>query len=386
MRLQLILPRVDPQRVVRPMSCPHCGGTYLRLHQVVSKPLRDTVYPQVKAYRYQCLRCQRTWRIYPQGVSGSCSSQRVRGLAILLYLLGLSYGATSLALEALGVYLCKTSVYEAVQAAAERVPGMRHGGVFGGIRTPALGADVTTVRCGGKWLPLGLSVDDTTGLVLTVDGLPGEDTESLRAWLTPIVESVGAQLLVSDDADAFKPVADGLDRLHQVCKRHVLDNTDALIESLRPGVAQDLDGSLALIGLSGPEAVADLQQLDTLIHSRQPEDVTELEHLFYRYAQAGAPRPGEHASLAYRIRLLFLDRWNLWPRLTRYRTWRGPEGQTINGTNNCAERAIGWGIKERYRTMRGYKRTQSAVNVSRLLAWSGNYLDRGGADLTLLIA
>jgi transposase-like protein len=173
MRLQLILPRVDPQRVIRPMSCPHCGGRYLRLHQVVSKPLRDTVYPQVKAYRYQCLRCQRTWRIYPQGVSGSCSSQRVRGLAILLYLLGLSYGATSLALEALGVYLCKTSVYEAVQAAAERVPGMRQGGVFGGIRTPALGADVTTVRCGGKWLPLGLSVDDTTGLVLTVDGLAG---------------------------------------------------------------------------------------------------------------------------------------------------------------------------------------------------------------------
>jgi hypothetical protein len=30
--------------------------------------------------------------------------------------------------------------------------------------------------------------------------------------------------------------------------------------------------------------------------------------------------------------------------------------------------------------MRGYKRTQSAVNVSRLLAWCGNHLDRGGAD------
>ena len=386
MRLQLILPRVDPLMVTPPMSCSHCGSTYLRLRQVVSKQLRDTVYPQVKAYRYQCLRCQRTWRVYPQGVSGSCTSQRVTGLAILLYLLGLSYGATSLALEALGVYMGKTSVYDAVQAAAERVPGMRQGGVFAGIRTPALGGDVTTVRCGGKWLALGLSVDDTTGLVLTVDGLPGEDSETLRAWLTPIAESVGAQVLISDDADAFKQVADGLDLLHQVCKRHVLDNTEALIEGLTPSVAQDLDGSLALIGLSGPEAVADLQRLHSLIHTRRPEHVTELEHLFYRYAQADAPHQGEHASLAYRMRLLFLDRWNLWPRLTCYRTWRGPEGQIINGTNNCAERGIGWGIKERYRTMRSYKRTQSAVNVSRLLAWSGNYLDRGGADLALLIA
>ena len=77
---------------------------------------------------------------------------------------------------------------------------------------------------------------------------------------------------------------------------------------------------------------------------------------------------GEQASLAYRLRMLFLDRWNLWPRLTHYRTWRGPAGETIDGTNNASERAIGWRIKERYRTMRGYKRPKSAVNVSRLLA------------------
>ena len=107
--------------------------------------------------------------------------------------------------------------------------------------------------------------------------------------------------------------------------------------------------------------------------------------MFYHYSQADAPRPAEHASLADRLRLLFLDRWNLWPRLTLHRTWRGPEGQTINGTNHCAERSIGWGIKERYRPMRGYKRPQSAVNVSRLLTWCGNYLGRGGADLATLI-
>jgi len=54
-------------------------------------------------------------------------------------LLGLSYGAVSLALEALGVYLCKSRVYDAVQEAAERVPGLRREQVFQGVRTPALG-------------------------------------------------------------------------------------------------------------------------------------------------------------------------------------------------------------------------------------------------------
>jgi len=57
--------------------------------------------------------------------------------------------------------------------------------------------------------------------------------------------------------------------------------------------------------------------------------------------------------LAYRLRLLFLDRWNLWHRLTRYRKWKEPQGETLDGTNNACERAIGWWIKERYRTMRG---------------------------------
>lgn len=45
-------------------------------------------------------------------------------------------------------------------------------------------------------------------------------------------------------------------------------------------------------------------------------------------------------------------------------------------------RAIGWWIKERYRTMRGYKVPENAVRVSRLLAWCGNFLTaEEGADL-----
>jgi hypothetical protein len=86
------------------------------------------------------------------------------------------------------------------------------------------------------------------------------------------------------------------------------------------------------------------------------------------------------------LHLLFLDRWNVWPLLTCYRIWRGPHGETIDGTNNACERGIDWWIKERYRTMRGYKRVKSAVNVSRLLAFCGNFLGRGGLALAQIAA
>lgn len=387
MRLQLILPRVEPTKISAPSECglEGCQGRYFKFQQEVDKALRDTVYPAVKAQRYKCLRCGRTFRVYPQGVSRAQSSQRLHGIAVMLYMLGLSYGAVSLALEGLGVYLCKSRVYEVVQAAAARVPGLKREKVFASIRTPAVGGDITSVRCNGRWLPLGLAVDDTNGLVLSIDELSGEDAESLKAWLDPIVTAVGARLLVTDDADSFKLVADEQGLAQQVCKSHVKRNTQALIENLTPLAAQDVDGSLSRISVTPEQAMADLEWLAELIKSRLPEDEKVLRMLHLRYLDAPPPTKGQRASVAYRLRMLFLDRWTLWPRLTRYRSWRGPHGETVDGTNNGCERAIGWWVKERYRTMRGYKRVQSAVNISRLLAWAGNHLEKGGADLATLL-
>lgn len=387
MRLQMILPRVGSKPLTSPSSCPYpkCSGTHFHLHQEVTKPLRDTIYDQVIACRYLCLRCKRTFRHYPPGVSSAQTSQRVKGLAVMLYLLGLSYGAVSLVLEALGVYLCKSQVYVAVQAAAERVPGLKRQKVFEAVRTPALGGDLTSVKCNGRWLTLGLTVDDLSGLVLSVDQVTGEDAQSLQDWIAPVAESVGATLLISDDADSFKSIAEELGLDHQVCKSHVQRNTEELIASLQSALVSGADSSLAALGVTPQQAQADLERLKTLIHTRQPDGQTELEALYGHYQGATPPKKGHQASLAYRLYLLFLDRCNLWPQLTLYRTWRGPDGQTIDGTNNACERGIGWWIKERYRTMRGYKRPQSALNVSRLLAFCGNYLGRGGVNLAHLV-
>jgi hypothetical protein len=286
------------------------------------------------------------------------------------------------------VPLSKTEVYNTVQAAARRIPGMKREQVFGGVKTKAVGGDLTSVKCAGQWLHLGLSVDAICGLVLTIDELKAEDAKALKEWLEPIATSVGAEVLVSDDADGFKTVADELGLVHQVCKSHVKRNTEELIEELRPQLAKDADGSLLACGVTPAQAEADLLRLGELIVSRQPKEASELERMHRRYLQAAPPCKGGRASLAYRLRLLFLDRWNLWSRLTRYRKWNASheEQEHFDGTNNACERAIGWWIKERYRTMRGYKVPANALRVSRLLAWCGNFLTTGGANLASLIA
>jgi transposase-like protein len=388
MRLKLILPVVNPDQYEEPVQCadPKCSGKRFLPWQEVKKNVRDSEYEEVIARRYKCLRCGRTFRVYPQGVLAGQVSQRVKGMGVMLYLLGLSYGATVLMLEALGVYLSKSSVYRTVQATAEAVPGMKRTELLKGYRTRALGADLTSVKCKGQWLPIGVIVDPINGLVLSIDHLEGEDAQTLKEWIEPIADQVGAHTLVTDDADAFKQAADesGLDQ--QVCKSHVVRNTEALLATLRVAIENRQDSSLAQLQIEPTQALADLQHLGELIHSRQPAQQAEMQALYERYAAATPPRKGRTASIAYRMRNLFLDRWNLWPRLTFYRTWKDTQGHLIlDGTNNADERAIGWWVKERYRTMRGYKRQQSVLNLSRLIAYSGNHLTQG-LNLAALVA
>ena len=324
-------------------------------------------------------------RVYPKGVGKQQISHRVLGIAIMLYVLGLSYGAVEIVMEALGIFMGKTSVYRAVQAAAEKVPGMKQKKLLDEHKTKAVGADLTSVRCNGEWLTLGISVDAVNGITLSIDNLSGEDAEQLKQWLEPILNTVDADVLVTDDADAFKNVADEIGLSQQVCKSHVVRNTEKLVEDLSAIIQKGNDPSLQAIGITAQQALEDLSTLNDLIHSRKPDDQSQLELLYDRYAQARKPRKGRF-TVAYRMRNLFLDRWNLWPRLSFYRTWQDDDGNLIlDGTNNDCERTIGWAIKERYRTMRGYKRVQSVLNVSRLIASTVDQKSRG-LNLANLIA
>ncbi|MCZ7554171.1 MAG: hypothetical protein M5U05_16595 [Anaerolineales bacterium] len=151
--------------------------------QEVSKKIVDAQHPEVTAWRYECVKCGYVFRVYPKVVSEKQISKRVNGMAVMLYILGLSYGAVEIVLNSLGMGIGKTSVYRAVQAVVKQVPGMQREKLLGGYKTKAVGADVTSVRCNGKWVTVGIAVDAINGMVLSIDELAGEDAEQLKAWL-----------------------------------------------------------------------------------------------------------------------------------------------------------------------------------------------------------
>ena len=125
MRISVRLPKLDPGHYDLPERCPRgCGGQHAKRHVVQGerKAIRDTRDEAVVAHRYRCLKCGRTYRVYPKGVGRDQQSDRLKAMSVLLYVLGLSYGAVEDFLESLGTVICKTTVYGNVQAAGSSTP------------------------------------------------------------------------------------------------------------------------------------------------------------------------------------------------------------------------------------------------------------------------
>ena len=120
MRIRVRLPEVGTEVKRFPQECPYCGSKLLKLHQRCTKQIRDTMVSSVNVLRVRCLRCERTFRAYPDAVTFSQHSQRLKAIAVLMYVLGLSYGAVEDVLSALGVRLSKSTVFRDVQL--RRIP------------------------------------------------------------------------------------------------------------------------------------------------------------------------------------------------------------------------------------------------------------------------
>lgn len=381
MHLQVSLPKLQPNEYRLPTECPwrarhnrkqKCGGTRFKAHQRhCRKPIRDTRHRQVVAQRYVCLKCHRTFRVYPAGVSHAHHSDTLKGLSILLYVLGLSYQGVSDLLDSLEFFLSKTTVFNNVQAAGERAIRLRRQWVAqqtGQIQV--LGIDCTHLRCAGRERIVAVATAILTGQPLTFDLVEAEGAVRLEQWVRDLAHAIGAEVLVTDDADGLKTVAEQLGLEHQICRAHVNRNVHDLIARLGTQALEHPDPvPLGLAHLTLDQFLEDLDTLEWIVKSVPADGHLQLERLWERYRLAPPPTYGHRATMWYRFRQLALDWSENWARLALYLHWRSKTGQSLDGTNNMTEQVIGQSVKERYRTMRGYKRDASILNVSSLVGW-----------------
>ena len=140
--------------------------------------------------------CDRTFRVYPHGVSQAQQSDRLKAMSVLLYILGLSYGGVSDFLCAIGLGIGKTTVYENVRAAGAEARKQQDAGLERSGQRPIIGADGTFLKVKGQQVGIEVVVDDATGELLG----------AIEPVIREISAQVDAEILVSDDFDTYKNI------------------------------------------------------------------------------------------------------------------------------------------------------------------------------------
>jgi transposase-like protein len=320
-----------------------CGHPVLHRHGRVRKAVRDTQVTQVWVQRYRCPACGHTQRVYPAGASEAQQSDRLKGLAVVLWGLGLSCSATSHILGLLQAPVAKMTVWRDVQAAGRTLRAR-----LGPGRVRVLGADETFVRLRGRETAVGVVVDATTGQTVGVDLLvQGRETAAFERWLLPYVGTLGVAVLVSDDLATYKPVADRLDLAHQVCLAHVRKNVTQHLKEIR-GWEAEKEKLRTLVRELPRDGGEQLVALEGVVWAEP-----KLKALVVRVAQN-------------------------WPRLVLH-----TQRADVPATDNVTERAIGR-TKVRYRTMRGLKSREGCLNAFAVTQWL--YTPQAEHHLSALLA
>jgi hypothetical protein len=159
----LRLPEVKYSQEARPHKCPYCPGETFQRWGGNAKQVKDPHLGEVWVYRYRCCRCRRTFRHYPEGIDRARQTARMRGLAAIGWIFGMSYRCSSRYLSAFGIGLGRMSIWRDVQ---ERAKGVERERFWKPVRV--LGVDGAYVRGWGKTQPVLVVVDMGTGEPVTV--------------------------------------------------------------------------------------------------------------------------------------------------------------------------------------------------------------------------
>jgi transposase-like protein len=326
----LQLPEVKACETNRPKHCPYCKGETFQRWGGRERRVRDPRIGAVLVYRYQCCACRRTFRHYPSGVSQASQTARMRALAAIGWIFGMSYRGSSRYLSAFGICLSRMSIWRNVQ---QRAKGLESERYWKPVRV--LGIDGAYVRGWGKTQPVLVAVDMGTGQPVTVGYVDEKDPQAVRKFLEPLVQRLGVSVIVTDDLGSYKQVADSLQLEQQVCQFHLRRWVGRTLHELKDTLP--------------PEWLWVIEETRTLIQGLPIQGDRRLVELWRQIPETRQGRKGSDLSPLDQLRFLLVRLAQYW---ARYRVfdWQ-PD---VPWTNNPTEQAIGR-MKMRARTVRGYK-------------------------------
>jgi transposase-like protein len=340
----LRLPNVKRKTTARPRNCPYCQGETFQRWGGTSKPVKDTRYRTACVYRYRCCHCRRTFRHYPEGVDRADQTQRLRKLAALFWLMGMSLRNVQLALSVFGAKISHMTVWRDLQEQAELLKKRRHW-----QKVRILGVDGAYPLIKGRKQPTLIAVDLGNGKPVGVGQLDEANPQAVRRFLEPLVKRLGVSVIVTDDLNSYRKVAEKLDLEQQICQFHVRRWVGKALRELKESVPEEWHWVL--------------EEIKNLLAELPPEGSRRLFDLWKQIPERRTGQSGERTPLN-QLRALLIRLSEHWASY-RVFTWQNE----VPWTNNGTEQTIGR-MKMRSRTVRGYKSWQG-MEAALLLAGSG---------------
>jgi transposase-like protein len=325
----LQLPDVKRKSETRPKKCPYCQGEIFQRWGKVGKPVRDNQYRNVQVYRYRCCHCRRTFRHYPAGVDQADQTQRMRKLAAIYWVLGMSLRGVAMALLPFGVKLSHMTVWRDLQEQATLLRQRRR---WQGVRV--LGVDGAYPLVKGERKPVLIAVDLGNGQPVAIGYLDESNPYVVRRFLEPLVQRLGVSVIVTDDLASFRTVAEKLGVEHQVCQFHVRRWVGRTLHELKETVPK--------------EWLWVLDDVKSLLAELPVEGSRRLFELWKQIPERRTGQEGPRSALE-QLRNLLIRLSEHW---ATYRVFDWDKD--VPWTNNGTEQAIGR-MKMRSRTVRGYK-------------------------------
>ena len=341
----LHLPEVKYCQETRPSQCPYCQGQTFQRWGGAVKRVRDSKFREVWVYRYRCCHCRRTFRHYPVGVDRASQTQRMRALAAIGWMLGMSYRGLRVFLGAMGVELGRMSIWRDVQARAQQLLRERY---WKPVRV--LGVDGAYVRGWGKTQAVLIAVDLGTGQPVTVGYVDEKDPRAVKKFLESLVQRLGVGVIVTDDLFSYKVAAEELGVEQQICQFHVRRWVGRTIHELKEVLP--------------PEWVEVAEEVRQILRDLPIEGDKRLVALLRQLPPSQTGRSGKDATPLDQLRLLMVRLANNWAHF-RVFDWQ----REVPWTNNPTEQVIGK-MKMRARTVRGYK-TRSGMTSGLMVAGVG---------------
>ena len=212
----------------RPSRCPSCKGETFQRWGGRRKAVRDPQVKQVLVYRYRCCHCHHTFRHYPEGVDQAQQSQRLRRLAALCWVLGLSFRGIAGVFTAFGVGIGRMTAWRDEQEWAQQLQRRQKNQT---VRV--LGLDGAYVCGWGDVRPVLVAVDLGVEQPVALGYVDEKDPQAVRRWLEPLVQQLGVSVIVTDDLASYRVVAEKLALEHQVCQFHVRRWVGGALHELR---------------------------------------------------------------------------------------------------------------------------------------------------------